>query len=78
MHGLLHDDMGVYSGDISWTPVYNWQYIDVLYNFLVSLVVRLIIEISFMPQALASRDKTAFWCKANATTPVRKIPFLHI
>src|SRR5215471_18916736 len=28
MHGLLHDDMGVYFEDKSGNPIYNWQYVD--------------------------------------------------
>jgi len=30
MHGLLHDDMGVYSETAQGNPIYNWQYIDKL------------------------------------------------
>jgi xylan 1,4-beta-xylosidase len=69
MHGLLHDDMGVYSEDKNGNPVYNWQYIDVLYDFLLSVNVKPFVELSFMPQALASGEKTVFWWKANVTPP---------
>jgi xylan 1,4-beta-xylosidase len=34
MHGLLHDDMGVYFEDRNGNPIYNWQYVDELYDFL--------------------------------------------
>ncbi len=27
-HGLLSDDMGVYSDDKKGNPIYNWQYVD--------------------------------------------------
>src|ERR1035437_3070670 len=64
-HGLLHDDMYVYSEDENGTPVYNWQYVDKLYDFLLSIGVRPFVELGFMPSALASDNKTVFWWKGN-------------
>ncbi|MEP7319503.1 MAG: hypothetical protein ABI921_12205 [Panacibacter sp.] len=69
MHGLLHDDMGVYFEDKNGNPICNWQYIDELYDFLLSIHVRPFVEFGFMPKALASRDKTVFWWKGNITPP---------
>jgi len=69
MHGLLHDDMGVYFEDKKGNPIYNWQYIDELYDFLLSIHVRPFVELGFMPKALASGDKTVFWWQANITPP---------
>jgi len=69
MHGLLCDDMGVYSEDSHGKPVYNWQYIDELYDFLASIHVRPFVEIGFMPAALASGPETIFWWKGNVTPP---------
>src|SRR5664279_2298611 len=37
MHGLLTDDMGVYREDKSGNPEYNYQYVDVLFDFLQSI-----------------------------------------
>src|SRR5512142_1321754 len=37
MHGLLTDDMGVYKVDSKGNPEYNFQYIDVLYDYLLSI-----------------------------------------
>ncbi len=68
MHGLLTDDMGVYREEKG-KPVYNWQYIDELYDFLVDLKVRPFVELGFMPNALASGDKTIFWWRGNVTPP---------
>jgi xylan 1,4-beta-xylosidase len=53
-HGLFHDELGVYSEDAQGHPIYNWQYIDMVYDFLLSIGVRPFVEIGFMPQALAS------------------------
>ena len=68
MHGLLCDDMGVYREERG-KPVYNWQYIDELYDFLVDLKVRPFVELGFMPGALASGRKTIFWWRGNVTPP---------
>ena len=68
-HGLLHDNMGVYSEDKNGNPIYNWQYIDALYDYLLSIGIKPFVELSFMPQALKSGEKTVFWWKANVTPP---------
>jgi len=69
MHGLLHDDMGVYFEDKKGNPVYNWQYIDKLYDFLLEIGIKPFVELSFMPKALASGTNTCFWWKGNVTPP---------
>ncbi|TDX01569.1 GH39 family glycosyl hydrolase [Dinghuibacter silviterrae] len=69
MHGLLTDDMGVYSEDRNGNPLYNWQYIDQLYDFLEEIHIRPFVELGFMPQALASGPKTIFWWRGNVTPP---------
>ncbi|HEX8461244.1 MAG TPA: glycoside hydrolase, partial [Segetibacter sp.] len=68
-HGLLHDDMHVYTEDTSGKPIYNWQYVDKLYDFLLSIQVKPFVEFGFMPPALASGDKTVFWWKGNIMPP---------
>jgi xylan 1,4-beta-xylosidase len=68
MHGLLHDDMGVYFEDKG-KIAYNWQYIDELYDFLLSINVRPFVELGFMPKALSSADRTVFWWKGNISLP---------
>ena len=68
-HGLLTDDMGVYSETTGGIPRHNWQYIDQLYDSLLALNIKPFVEISFMPDALASGKQTIFWWKANVTPP---------
>src|SRR5476649_1460780 len=68
-HGLLTDDMGVYQEDKNGNPVYNFQYIDELFDFLLSIKMKPFVELGFMPNALASGDKTVFWWKGNITPP---------
>ncbi|HXN48546.1 MAG TPA: hypothetical protein VN893_17990, partial [Bryobacteraceae bacterium] len=69
MHGLLHDDMGVYREDRQGNPIYNWQYIDQLYDFLLSVRLKPFVELGFMPADLASGSQTVFWWKGNITPP---------
>lgn len=68
-HGLLDDDMGIYSEDADGNPRYNFQYIDTLYDALLALHIRPFVELSFMPSKLASGQKTVFWYKGNITPP---------
>jgi xylan 1,4-beta-xylosidase len=68
-HGTLNDEMGVYLEDKQGNPVYNWQYIDALYDYLLSLGMTPFVELAFMPAALASGTQTVFWWKGNVTPP---------
>jgi xylan 1,4-beta-xylosidase len=69
MHGLLTDDMGVYREDKNGNPEYNFQYIDVLYDYLLSIGIKPFVELGFMPEALASGKQTIFWWRGNTTPP---------
>ncbi|RKR10475.1 xylan 1,4-beta-xylosidase [Flavobacterium sp. 90] len=69
MHGLLTDDMAVYREDSKGNPEYNYQYIDALYDFLISIKMKPFVELGFMPSALASGSQTIFWWKGNVTPP---------
>jgi len=69
MHGLLHDDMGVYSEDKQGNPQFNFQYVDALYDALLTLHIRPFVELGFMPTKLASGDTTIFWWKGNTSLP---------
>ncbi len=69
MHGLLTDDMAVYTEDKKGNAVYSYQYIDALYDFLLSIDVKPFVELGFMPSRLASGDRTVFWWRGNVTPP---------
>ena len=68
-HGLLQDELGVYSEDRQGKSVYNFQYIDALYDSILNTGMKPFVELSFVPQALASGSKTVFWWKGNITPP---------
>lgn len=69
MHGLLSDDMGVFRINGQGKEEYNFQYIDALFDYLLSIDVKPFVELGFMPSAMASGDKTVFWWRGNATPP---------
>ena len=68
-HGLFCDDMGVYQEDKQGRPIYNWQYVDELFDFLQGIGMKPFVELGFMTRALASGKSTIFWYKANVTPP---------
>jgi xylan 1,4-beta-xylosidase len=68
-HGLLEDDMAVYKEDKDGNPQYNYQYIDVLFDYILSIDMKPFVELGFMPNDLASGEKTVFWWKGNITPP---------
>ncbi len=68
-HGLFHDDMGVYFKGENGEDIYNFQYIDALYDFLLSVNIRPFVELSFLPKDMTSGEHTIFWWKGNVDVP---------
>lgn len=68
-HGLLSDDMAVYLTSRDGSVQYNWQYIDMVYDEILSAGMKPFVEVSFMPRDLASGEKSLFWWNANVTPP---------
>jgi xylan 1,4-beta-xylosidase len=70
-HGILLDELGVYDEDAQGNAVYNFSYVDQIYDGLLANGVKPYVEISFMPKKLASRpqDLHAFWYKQNVSPP---------
>jgi len=69
-HNLLHDEDGVYDEDSQGNPVYNFSYVDQIYDGLLENGVRPFVEISFMPKKLALRqDVHPFWYKQIVSPP---------
>jgi xylan 1,4-beta-xylosidase len=69
MHGLLSDDMGVYKSDGKGGGHFNFQYVDVLLDYIVGIGMKPFVELGFMPGDMASGDQTIFWWKGNTTPP---------
>jgi xylan 1,4-beta-xylosidase len=67
-HGLLDDDMGtlVLQED---ELLYSFFNADQVFDFLIAIGMRPIVELSFMPLALSSGDDTVFHYEGNITPP---------
>ena len=63
-HAIFHDENGVYDEDAQGKSVYNFSYVDQIYDGLLQNGVRPFVELSFMPTKLAARNAVqAFWYK---------------
>lgn len=68
MHGLFDDDMFVYFEKSDGTPVYNWQYVDEVYDRILSLGMKPFVELSFFPELIAAEDtKMQMWYRNRIT-----------
>ncbi|WP_117882396.1 GH39 family glycosyl hydrolase [Aureibaculum luteum] len=66
-HGLFHDDMFPVFQEKGKT-VYNWQYIDDLFDRMLDLNVKPFLELGFFPKSIAAENsKTTMWWKGNIT-----------
>ena len=70
-HAILHDEVGVYNEDDHGNPVYNFSYVDQIYDGLLKNGVKPFVEISFMPKKLAFNPDALhpFWYKPNVSPP---------
>lgn len=70
-HAILHDEVGVYNEDEHGNPVYNFSYVDQIYDGLLKNGVKPFVEISFMPKKLAFNPDALhpFWYKQNVSPP---------
>ncbi len=69
-HGILDDDIGVYSEGRRGKPIYNFSYVDQVYDGLLANGVRPFVELSFMPSRLAQRNiRHSFWYHPVVSPP---------
>ncbi len=69
-HAILNDEVGVYTEDRQGKPVYNFDYVDQIYDGLLDNGVKPFVELSFMPKLLAARlDYHPFWYKPIVSPP---------
>jgi xylan 1,4-beta-xylosidase len=70
-HAILDDDVGVYDEDQNGNPIYNFSYVDQIYDGLLQNHVRPFVEISFMPKKLSSNPNAIhpFWYHQNVAPP---------
>lgn len=84
-HGILDDDVGLFhlgkadkvfynaadKSEVSEKPVYNFSYVDQIYDGLLARGVRPFVELGFMPKDLSSDPKAIqdFWYHPNVAPP---------
>ena len=70
-HAIFHDEVGVYDEDANGHAVYDFSYVDQIYDGLLANGVKPFVELSFMPKKLTSDPNAlhAFWYKQNVAPP---------
>lgn len=69
-HAIFHDDVGLYNEDKSGAPLWNFSYVDQIYDGLLANGVRPFVELSFMPNKLAGGPPADFfWYRLNPSPP---------
>jgi xylan 1,4-beta-xylosidase len=70
-HAIFQDEVGMYDEDAAGNPVYNFSYVDQIYDGLLENKVRPFVEMSFMSKKLTSDPNAlhAFWYKQNVAPP---------
>jgi xylan 1,4-beta-xylosidase len=68
-HAIFHDEVGLYD-EVDGNPVYNFSYIDQIYDGLLENDVRPFVELSFMPKKLAAQLIVhPFWYQPIVSPP---------
>jgi xylan 1,4-beta-xylosidase len=69
-HAIFHDEVGIYGEDDQGHPIYNFSYVDQIYDGLLASGVKPFVELSFMPKQLAAESILhSFWYKPNVSPP---------
>lgn len=77
-HGLLDDDMFVYFEKPDGKVVYNWQYIDDVYDRMLALGVRPFVELSFFPKGIAAdNSKMQMWYRNRVSYDPKRLGKWH-
>ena len=69
-HAIFHDEVGLYDEDDKGKPIYNFSYVDHIYDGLLQNGVRPFVELSFMPKKLAAQQIfQPFWYHPIVSPP---------
>ena len=71
MHGIFDRGVGLFHIGPDGKPVYNFSYVDQIYDGLLARGVKPFVELGFMPPALAAdrKDIFSFWYHPNVSPP---------
>src|SRR5258708_24998570 len=73
-HAIFHDEVGLY--DANGKPIYNFSYVDQIYDGLLANKVRPLVELSFLPHQLAASNTLHGFCyKPNVSPPKDRSPW---
>jgi len=70
-HAIFHDEVGFYNQDGHGNPIYNYSYVDQIYDGLLENGVRPFVELSFTPEKLASTPSRQFFWYRPFNSPPR-------
>ncbi len=68
-HGIFSDEMMICNFDEQNNIIYNWSYVDNLFDYLKKVNIKPFVELGFMPSELKKSDETTFWWKSNVAQP---------
>lgn len=68
-HGLFHEEMAIVSRDADGKLRFNFQYADLLFDSLLDIGIRPIVELGLMPDTMGREEKYVFHWKMNITPP---------
>ena len=75
MHDLFNDDMCIYFEKPDGRVVYNWQYVDEVYDRMLEIGIRPFVELSFFPKGIdADNGKQQMWYRNRVTYDESKMP----
>jgi xylan 1,4-beta-xylosidase len=70
-HAIFHDELGVYDQSPTKEPIYNFAYVDQIYDGLLQAGVRPFIELGFMPRKMSQQPPVehVFWYHPLVSPP---------
>lgn len=68
-HGILSDDMLFYSEDAQGNPVYSYLMIDKVFDYILSIGLKPLVQFSFMPKQLAKNPENTVFFKPMIISP---------
>lgn len=68
-HGIFSDEMMVCNIGDDGNIIYNWSYVDELFDFFKEVNIKPFVELGFMPSEIKKSDETIFNWKANISQP---------
>ncbi len=75
MHDLFNDDMCIYFEKPDGRVVYNWQYVDEVYDRMLEIGVRPFVELSFFPKGIdKDGGKLQMWYRNRVSYDESKMP----